>query len=83
MAVTLERGHGDLRRRPVAGGGVEIDIDHPIQLFERELLKRLRNGRAGDLKAEEVARMFKVSRRTLFRGLKAAQEHDAMLAVEA
>lgn len=36
----------------------------------------------GDLKAEEAARMFKVSRRTLFRGLKAAREHDAMLKAE-
>lgn len=37
----------------------------------------------GDLKAEEVARMFKVSRRTLFRGLKAARDHDQMLSAEA
>jgi DNA invertase Pin-like site-specific DNA recombinase len=36
----------------------------------------------GDLKAEEVARMFKVSRRTLFRGLKAARDHDTMLAAK-
>ena len=34
----------------------------------------------GDLNAEEVARTFRVSRRTLFRGLRAAREHDAMLA---
>ena len=33
----------------------------------------------GDLTAEEVARTLKVSRRTLFRGLKAAREHDELL----
>ena len=33
----------------------------------------------GDLNAEEVARTLKVSRRTLFRGLKAAREHDELL----
>ena len=33
----------------------------------------------GDLNAEEVARTLKVSRRTLFRGLKAARDHDELL----
>ena len=33
----------------------------------------------GDLNAEEVARTLKVSRRTLFRGLKTARDHDEML----
>lgn len=33
----------------------------------------------GDLNAEEVARTLKVSRRTLFQGLKAAREHDEIL----
>jgi predicted DNA-binding protein (UPF0251 family) len=33
----------------------------------------------GDLNAEEMARTFKVSRRTLFRGLKAARDHDAII----
>ena len=30
----------------------------------------------GELSAEEVAGTFKISRRTLFRGLKAARDHD-------
>ncbi len=34
---------------------------------------------AGELSADEVARTFNVSRRTLFRGLKAAREHDDLL----
>jgi DNA invertase Pin-like site-specific DNA recombinase len=34
----------------------------------------------GDLNAEEVARTLKVSRRTLFRGLRAAREHDELIA---
>ena len=33
----------------------------------------------GDLNAEEVARTLKVSRRTLFRGLKVARDHDELL----
>ena len=33
----------------------------------------------GDLNAEEVARTLKVSRRTLFRGLKADRDHDELL----
>ena len=33
----------------------------------------------GDLNAGEVARTLKVSRRTLFRGLKAARDYDALL----
>jgi len=33
----------------------------------------------GDLNAEEVARTLQISRRTLFRGLKAAREHDQLL----
>ncbi len=33
---------------------------------------------AGDLNAEEVAATLKISRRTLFRGLKAAREHDEL-----
>jgi predicted DNA-binding protein (UPF0251 family) len=32
----------------------------------------------GDLNAEEVARTLQVSRRTLFRGLKAARDHDKL-----
>ena len=32
----------------------------------------------GELSAEEVAATFKVSRRTLFRGLKAARDHDVL-----
>lgn len=34
------------------------------------------------LNADEVAAMFKVSRRTLFRGLKAARDHDAIVSAE-
>ena len=32
----------------------------------------------GELSAEEVAGTFKISRRTLFRGLKAARDHDVI-----
>ena len=33
----------------------------------------------GDLTAQEIANMLKVSRRTLFNGLKSARDHDALL----
>jgi DNA invertase Pin-like site-specific DNA recombinase len=33
----------------------------------------------GDLTAQDIANMLKVSRRTLFNGLKAARDHDALL----
>jgi predicted DNA-binding protein (UPF0251 family) len=32
----------------------------------------------GEMSSEEVAATFKVSRRTLFRGLKAARDHDVV-----
>ena len=33
----------------------------------------------GDLTAQDVANMLKVSRRTLFNGLKSARDHDELL----
>ena len=41
------------------------------------MAKRLMAG--GELTAQEVANVLKVSRRTLFSGLKAAREHDELL----
>ena len=35
--------------------------------------------KTGELTSQEVANILKVSRRTLFRGLKEAREHDELL----
>ena len=52
----------------------------PPVKWQPEMVKQARRlmGR-GDLTAQEVANMLKVSRRTLFNGLKAARDHDELL----
>ena len=49
----------------------------PAELLDAALAKALL--RSGELTSEEVARMLKVSRRTLFRVLKSARDHDELL----
>ena len=51
----------------------------PIK-WQPDMAKRARELLAsGELTSEDIARMLKVSPRTLFRGLKAAREHDEVL----
>jgi DNA invertase Pin-like site-specific DNA recombinase len=52
----------------------------PPVKWQPEMVKQARRlmGR-GDLTAQEVANMLKVSRRTLFNGLKSARDHDELL----